>query len=145
MAFGVEGFAAELKGVNNFIKTKVNRVVYRATLVRAFNQRAGQRRRVINQREYGLLDFLLQETEPLDPFTEEPSRKIDYSELRDAPYVKSVYRNVTVRTFHREPTRLAAMGFIKFSIQEREPTIEIDFGAIGRYRLEPTPPTLAWQ
>ena len=133
VAFGVKGFAAELKGINNFIKTKLNRIVYRATLVRAFNQRAGKRRRVINQREYGLLDFLLQETEPIDPFTEEPSRKIDYSDLRDAPYVKSVYRNVTTRTFYRELTRLAEMGFIKFSIQERVPTIEIDFGAIGRY------------
>ena len=133
VAFGVEGFAAELKGINNFIKTKLNRVVYRTTLVRAFNQRAGKRRRVINQREYGLLDFLLQETEPIDPFAEEPSRRIAYSELRQAPYVKEVYRRVTARTFYRELTRLAEMGFIKFSIQEPEPSIEIDFGAIGRY------------
>ena len=133
VAFGVEGFAAELRGINNFIKTKLNRVVYRTTLVRAFNQRAGKRRRVINQREYGLLDFLLQETEPIDPFAEEPSRRIAYSELRQAPYVKGVYRRVTARTFYRELTRLAEMGFIKFSSQEPEPGIEIDFGAIGRY------------
>ncbi len=133
MAFGVEGFAAELKGINNFIKTKLNRVVYRTTLVKAFNQRAGKRRRVINQREYNLLDFLLRETEPIDPFAEDPSLKIEYSELRQVPYVKGVYRNVTARTFHRELTRLAEMGFIKFSVQEQEPTIEIDFGAIGRY------------
>src|SRR6185295_17201592 len=33
--FGLVGFAKELKGINNFIKTKLNRVVYRATLVRA--------------------------------------------------------------------------------------------------------------
>ncbi|MXY25069.1 MAG: Fic family protein [Acidobacteria bacterium] len=111
VGFGVEGFATELKGINNFIKTKLNRVVYRATL----------------------LDFLLHETEPVDPFTEAPSQKIDYSELRDAPYVKSVYRGVTTRTFYRELTRLAETGFIKFSIREREPTVEIDFGAIGRY------------
>ena len=133
MAFGVEGFAAELRGINNFIKTKLNRVVYRATLVRAFNQRAGKRRRVINQREYRLLDFLLQETEPTDPFAEEPSRKIEYSALRRAPYVTGVYGDVTARTFYRELTRLAEMGFIKFSAQESEPTIEIDFDAIGRY------------
>lgn len=133
VAFGVEGFAAELKGINNFIKTKLNRVVYRTTMVRAFNQRAGRRRRVINQREYGLLHFLLQETEPIDPFAEEPSRRIKYSELREAPYVKGVYRSVTARTFYRELTRLAEMGFIKFSIQERDPIIEIDFGAIGKY------------
>ena len=133
VAFGVEAFAAELRGINNFIKTKLNRVVYRATLVRAFNQRAGKRRRVINQREYRLLDFLLQETEPTDPFAEEPSRRIEYSALRRAPYVTGVYGNVTARTFHRELTRLAEMGFIKFSAQESEPTIEIDFDAIGRY------------
>ena len=133
VAFGAEGFAAELKGINNFIKTKLNRVVYRTTLFRALNQRAGTRRRVINQREHNLLDFLLRETEPVDPFAEEPSLKIDYSELRQAPYVKAVYRSVKARTFHRELTRLAEMGFIKFSIQEPEPTVEIDFGAIGRY------------
>ena len=133
VTFGVEGFAAELKGINNFIKRKLNRVVYRTTLVRALSQRVGKRRRVLNQREYDLLGFLLQETEPLDPFAEEPSRRIAYSELLQAPYVKGVYRNVTARTFHRELTRLADMGFIKFSMQEREPIIEIDFGAIGRY------------
>lgn len=112
---------------------KVSFNVSRQVPSSAFNQRAGKRRRVLNQREYGLLDFLLHETEPIDPFAEEPSRKIDYSELRDAPYVKSVYRNVTTRTFYRELTRLAETGFIKFSIREREPTVEIDFGAIGRY------------
>lgn len=133
VAFGVEGFVAELKGINNFIKTKLNRVIYRATLTRALNQRAGKRRRVLNQREYGLLDFLLHETEPIDPFTEAPSRKIDYSEFRSAPYVKSVYRDVTTRTFYRELTRLAEMGFIRFSFRERDPTIEIDFSAIGKY------------
>ena len=133
VAFGVEGFAAELRGINNFIKTKLNRVVYRTTLVRAFNQRAGKRRRLINQREYGLLDFLLQETEPTDPFADEPSRTIQYSELREAPYVRGVYRNVTARTFYRELVRLAEIGFIRFSMQEQEPSIEIDFGAIGRY------------
>lgn len=102
-------------------------------MVRAFNQRAGKRRRVVNQREYGLLDFLLQETEPSDPFAAEPSRRIKYSELREAPYVKGVYRSVTARTFYRELTRLAEMGFIKFSFREQEPVVEIDFGAIGRY------------
>ena len=44
-----------------------------------------------------------------------------------------MYRNVTTRTFHRELIRLAETGFIKFSVQNREPTIEIDFEAIGKY------------
>ena len=134
VAFGLAGFAAELKGINNFIKTKLNRVVYRTTLVRALGQREGVRRRVVNQREYLLLEFLLQETEPLDPFADEPSRKIALSELIRAPYVTAAYRNVTTRTFQRELIRLARKGFIKFTDRERdEPIIELDFGAIGRY------------
>ena len=133
VAFGLTGFAAELKGINNFIKAKLNRIVYRAALVRAFNQRMGRRRRVINQREYSLLEFLLQETEPDDPFAEEPSRKLKYSDLRGASYVTGVYRNVTARTFYRELIRLAEMGFITFSSQGRESIIELDFGAIGKY------------
>ena len=133
VGFGVRGFAAELKGINNFIKAKLNRTVYRSTLVRGLNQRAGVRRRVINQREYSLLEFLLQETEPTDPFADEPSRKIKFSELIRAPYVLGVYRDVTKRTFQRELIRLADSGFIKFAAHEREPVVEIDFGAIGKY------------
>ena len=133
VAFGVRGFAAELKGINNFIKAKLNRTVYRTTLVRALNQRAGVRRRVLNRREYSLLEFLLQETEPTDPFADEPSLKIKFSELIRAPYVLGVYRNVTTRTFQRELMRLASNGFIKFAAHEREPVVEIDFGAIGKY------------
>ena len=57
----------------------------------------------------------------------------EYSALRRAPYVTGVYRNVTARTFYRELIRLAETGFIKFSVQEQEPTVEIDFEAIGRY------------
>ena len=134
MAFGLAGFAAELKGINNFIKTKLNRVVYRDTLVRALGQREGARRRVLNQREYGLLDFLLRETEPVDPFADEPSRRIALSELIRAPYVAATYRNVTPRTFQRELIRLANKGFIRFTAGERdEPAVELDFGAIGRY------------
>ena len=133
-AFGLAGFAAELKGINNFIKTKLNRVVYRATLVRALGRREGARRRLLNQREYGLLDFLLQETEPVDPFADEPSRKIALSELIRAPYVATTYRNVTTRTFQRELIRLASKGFIRFTAGEQdEPTVELDFGAIGKY------------
>ena len=134
IAFGLAGFAAELKGINNFIKTKLNRVVYRATLVRAFGQRESARRRVVNRREYGLLEFLLQETEPMDPFADEPSRKIALSELIRAPYVTAAYRNVTTRTFQRELIRLARKGFIRFTVRERdEPIVELDFGAIGKY------------
>ena len=133
VAFGLKGFATELKGINNFIKTKLNRVVYRTTLVRALNQRASKRRRVINQREYGLLHFLLEETEPVDPFADEPSKKIKFDDLLRAPYISTVYKNVTRRTFFRELLRLADMGFIKPVGRGDDLTIELDFTAIGRY------------
>ena len=133
IAFGIEGFSAELKGINNFIKTKLNRVIYRTTLTRARNQRVSERRRVINQREYDLLCFLLDETEPVDPFADEPSKKIKFSELLGAPYVAAVYRRVTTRTFLRELDRLEKTGFIKIEDRGEELIFEIDFDAIGRY------------
>ena len=133
VAFGLKGFAAELKGINNFTKTKLNRVIYRTTLVRAFGQRAGKRRRVINQREYGLLHFLLEETEPVDPFADEPSKKIKFDDLLQAPYISTVYKSVTRRTFYRELLRLAEMRFIKFTGRGEDITIELDFTAIGMY------------
>ena len=133
VTFGLEGFAAELKGINNFIKTKLNRIVYRDTLVRAFNRREGVRRRVINQREYSLLQFLLQETEPVDPFADEPSKRIEFSDLIQSQYIRAVYGNVSTRTFRRELIRLAEKGFIKFSGQGSELIVELDVSAIERY------------
>ena len=133
MAFGIRGFRSELQGINNFIKTKMNRVIYRNTLTRAFNQRESARRRVLNQREYGLLDFLLTATEPRDPFAEEPSRKIALADLSEDPYVRTVYRKVTPRTFRRELARLAQRNFIRFVRDSGEWTVELDFRAIGEY------------
>ena len=135
VSFGLVGFAAELRGINNFIKTKLNRIVYRSTMQKATNQKVGKRRRVLNDREYDLLDFLLRETEPEDPFAEKPSIQIPFPELLESPYVRAAYRNVTRRTFWRELERLWDMGFIVL----RRPggsdgtTVEIDFDAIGRY------------
>lgn len=133
--FGLVGFAAELGGINNFIKTKLNRMVYRSTMQKATNQKMGKRRRVLNDREYDLLDFLLRETEPEDPFAEKPSIQIPFSELLESPYVRAAYRNVTRRTFWRELERLWDMGFIVLRRPEGSDgtTIEIDFDAIGRY------------
>ena len=133
--FGLVGFAAELGGINNFIKTKLNRMVYRSTMQKATNQKVGKRRRVLNDREYDLLDFLLRETEPEDPFTEKPSIQIPFSELLESPYVRAAYRNVTRRTFWRELERLWDMGFIVLRRPEGSDgtTIEIDFDAIGKY------------
>lgn len=133
VAFGLKGFAAELKGINNFIKTKLNRVIFRTTMTRAMGQRVGERRRVLNQREHDLLAFLLEETEPLDPFADEPSKKIKLDDLLQAPFIATVYKNVTRRTFRRELLRLVEMGFIKPVGRKDDITIELDFAAIGRY------------
>jgi Fic family protein len=133
--FGLHGFASELKGINNFIKAKLNRVIYRTMLVRSFNKKTGDRRRLLNQREYNLLDFLLDATEPLDPFSDNPSRQIKFSDLREVPYIKVAYKSVTLRTFHRELLRLGHLGFIDFKRLEGadEPIVELNFGAIAKY------------
>lgn len=131
--FGLEGFAGELKGINNFIKIKLNRVIYRNTLVAALGKRVGPRRRVINQREYQMLEYLVGVTEPTDPFAEEPSKRILFSDLVREPYVKTIYETVTRRTFFRELVRLAEMGFIKVTGHRDDLSVEMDFDAIGRY------------
>jgi Fic family protein len=138
ISFGVKGFAAELAGINNFIKTKINRVVYRQMLVTNYNRLIGARRRLLNNREYNLLQFLLDETEPLDPFSESPSRVITFSQLRESPYVKATYKDVTPRTFYRELLRLEEFGFIKFSNGAQTPKslkVELDFEAISKYEV----------
>ena len=135
--FGVKGFVRELFGINNFIKTKLNRLVYRQMILQNYHKRLGARRRVLNVREYNLLEFLLNATEPKDPFSEMPSRRIRYSELREDPYVRGAYRDVTQRTFYRELVRLSQAGFIKLEWDEEasEIMLELDFGAIGKYQI----------
>ena len=133
--FGLRGFSQELRGINNFIKAKLNRIVYRTMLVRAFNARIGPRRKALNQREYNLLDFLITETEPVDPFSDIPSRQVKFAELRASPYIREAYKDVTNRTFWRELLRLADTGFIKFTFTDDRdgPLLELDFDAIGKY------------
>jgi len=81
------------------------------------------------------LEFLLTETEPNDPFSEQPSKQVKFSELLKAPYVKGAYSDVTSRTFYRELNRLGSMGFIKIRRDESEKDwiLELDFDAIGKY------------
>ena len=133
--FGVAGFVSELKGINNFIKTRINRLVYRDMLVRAFNTKTSPRRRLLNQREYDILNFLLSETEPSDPFSDTPSRMIKLSDLQADRYVQSAYRNVTWRSFQRELIRLGELGFIRFAKDEmvQDWVVELDFEAISKY------------
>lgn len=134
VGFGLHGFEAELDGINNFIKAKLNRLVYRDTITNALGQRVSKRRHLLNAREYQLLRFLLEETEPQDPFSEVPSERIRLDDLVNSPYVRSAYRSVTNRTFRRELTRLAELGFIVFDPvpDSGEYTVEIDFGVIER-------------
>lgn len=131
--FGLRAFAEELKGITNFIKTKLNRVIYRNMLLQAYNKRTGPRRRIVNSREWNLLTFLIDETEPNDPFSDNPSKQIKLGELKELPYIRSAYRHVTDRTFFRELSRLNEMGFIRFMPQHGEWVIELNFEAIGRY------------
>ena len=130
--FGLRGFEAELRGINSFIKVKLNRVVYRNMLTQALGERISKRRRLLNVREYQLLEFLLHETEPEDPFSDEPSRQIRLDALLDSPYVRAAYRDVTQRTFVRELMRLTDLGFLKFAHRPEsdDHTVEVDFGAI---------------
>lgn len=140
--FGMRGFEAELRGINSFIKTKLNRLVYRDTLTRALGMRVSKRRHLLNHREFALLDHLLIETEPTDPFSDRPSTQIRLSGLVNSPYVRGAYLDVTPRTFIREIRRLAELGFI--SLEEDPDTghqlvgidfnaIEIDFDEIAPY------------
>ena len=132
--FGLRGFDAELLGINNFIKTKLNRLVYRDLLTRALGMRVSKRRQLINTREFALLDYLLAETEPTDPFSEDLSTRIRLADLVRSPYVRGAYRDVTDRTFIREILRLAELGFIALETEPEtgQQTIGIDFGAIER-------------
>ena len=132
VGFGLRGFEAELRGINRFIKTRLNRLVYRDTMNRGLAMRVSKRRHLLNVREFSLLSFLLEETEPTDPFSERPSTQIRLSDLVNSPYVTGAYRDVTPRTFIREIRRLAELGFISL---EHDPNtghqfVGIDFNAI---------------
>ena len=130
--FGLRGFEAELRGINRFIKTKLNRLVYRDTLTKGLGMRISKRRRLLNVREFSLLTFLLEETEPTDPFSENPSTQIRLADLVNSSYVRSAYRDVTSRTFVREIRRLAELGFIAIDVESGSgaEVVGIDFNAI---------------
>ena len=130
--FGLRGFEAELSGINSFIKTKLNRLVYRDTLTRGLTMRVSKRRHLLNVREYSLLSFLLAETEPTDPFSESHATRIRLADLVNSHYVRGAYRDVTPRTFIREIRRLAELGFITLDDDpdSRHQLVSVDFRAI---------------
>lgn len=140
--FGLRGFETELHGINSFIKTKMNRLVYRNTLTQALGMRVSKRRHLLNVREYSLLSFLLEETEPTDPFSESQPTRIRIADLVNSPYVRGAYRDVTDRTFIREIRRLSELGFITLEVDPESGrelvgidfnAIEIDFGELAPY------------
>ena len=103
-------------------------------LVRARQAKISERRRLINEREYNLLDFLVWETEPYDPFSDRPSKRLRLKELLESPYLREAYKNVSTRTFTRELIRLRECDFIKFSKAASDDwVVEMDFNAIGKY------------
>ena len=134
--FGVDGFLEELQGINNFVKAKLNRVMYRQMLTASRNKKVSARRRLLNDREVQLLHFLLDETEPEDPFSEKPSRRVSLDDAFDTAFMQVVYGNVTERTVMREFLRLTELGFIKFDAEKQgEFWVEIDFDAIAYYSI----------
>lgn len=134
VGFGLRGFAEELRGINNFIKAKLNRVVYRNLLAQARRTKISERRRLINEREYNLLDSLVSETEPDDPFSDHPSKALDVRTFLQSPFIREIYKNVSTRTSFRELFRLEEFGFIKLSKAASGGwAIELDFEAIGKY------------
>ena len=132
--FGLRGFESELRGINSFLKTKLNRLVYRETMRQALSVRVSPRRRLLNPREYHLLSYLLEATDPVDPFSPNPSVQIGMDELIGSPYVREAYRDVTDRTFMREIGRLVRRGFIALGSdpESGDPTVTIDFSVIEK-------------
>ena len=125
-----------MRGINNFVKAKLNRVMYRQMLVVSHNSKVSPRRRLLNDREVQLLQFLLDETEPEDPFAESPSRRVSFDDMLDSAFMVAAYNRVTGRTVVREFSRLRELGFIKFDTEKRgEFWVEIDFAAIGKYQI----------
>ena len=134
--FGVRGFTEELTGINNFVKNKLNRLVYRQMVEQCRRTYLSPRRRVLNDREFNLLTYLFAETEPTDPFSESGTRQVNLRELLESQYYRAAYSGRSQRTFARELARLRERGFIKFPLDSNSSeTIELDFNAIAKYTV----------
>ena len=134
--FGVRGFGEELTGINNFVKTKLNRLIYRQMLEQCRRTHLSPRRRILNDREFNLLNYLLSETEPTDPFSESGAQQVKLLDLIQSHYYRGTYSGHSLRTFTRELSRLREEGFIKLTLDDNgSETIELDFDAISRYAV----------
>ncbi|MDE2842754.1 MAG: Fic family protein [Chloroflexota bacterium] len=134
--FGVRGFAEELTGINNFVKNKLNRLFYRQMLEQCRRTFLSPRRRILNDREFNLLNYLLSETEPTDPFSESGTQQVKLLDLIQSHYYRGAYSGLSQRTFSRELSRLREEGFIKLPLDSNSSeTIELDFNAIAKYTV----------
>ena len=134
--FGVRGFTEELTGINNFVKNKLNRLVYRQMIEQCRRTYLSPRRRVLNEREFNLLTYLLAETEPTDPFSESGTQSVKLLDLLASHYYRGAYSGVSQRAFTRELSRLAEKGFIRLAYDRNaSETIELDFNAIAKYTV----------
>jgi Fic family protein len=134
--FGVRGFTEELTGINNFVKNKLNRLVYRQMIEQCRRTYLSPRRRVLNDREFNLLSYLLAETEPTDPFSESGTALVRLRDILESQYYRAAYSGRSQRTFARELSRLREQGFIKLPLESNSSdTIELDFNAIAKYTV----------
>jgi len=135
--FGVSGFLEELKRIHRYIRTRQDRLMYRELIRNHQNRRIGPRRRQLNEREANLLHFLLDQTRPPSPFSDEAPREIRFPELIASPFIQQTYGRYTPRTMVRELSRLAREGYLTFSRSDTDGEwyVKINFGAIDEVRV----------
>lgn len=107
--------------------------MYRDLIRRAYRQRIGTRRRLLNDRESNVLHYLLDRTIPPSPFTNEPEPSVLFNDLYRSSFFRANYGDVTRRTVLRELNRLSELGFLRFRTEGEQMLVELDFDAITRH------------
>jgi len=135
--FGLTGFLDELQRINNFVRIRQDQLMYRELIRSHQNKRIGARRRQLNPREADILHFLLDETKPPNPFSDEQTKQVRLTELAASPFFRQTYGQLTRRTMIRELMRLDHEGYITLSRspEDGEWYVNVEFGAIGRASL----------
>ena len=111
--FGVAGFREELERINSYVRNRTHRLQYRELIRRCSENRVGKRRRLLNDREALLLHCILDSSEPSDPFSQQPAREANYSELQERLLL--LYKGKSSRTINRELLRLRIWDFSRSS------------------------------
>ena len=133
VAFGLRGIRRELEEILSYFHAKLHHLLYRSMLDEARATRVSERRKLLNEREYSLLSYLLKITEPIETLSKQISRTIKLAEVPDDPFTAALYKGRTPRTFQREIDRLERMGFIQCEKADGEIFVAIDYDAIGKY------------